>query len=87
MEPSIIANTLYYREYLDKDLIPKTALIEYGELAGLEKTMGHEDHNVLLDVFLRPNDTLMIITLMNTMIVKEAELSRLMNTSNLKNYR
>jgi len=50
-----IINTLYYREYLDKDLIPRTALKEYGEVAGLEQTIGHEDHKVLLEAFLRPD--------------------------------
>lgn len=50
-----IEKTCYYQKYLDKDLIQKAVLNEYGVAAGLNEAIGHPDGNILLDVFLRPD--------------------------------
>lgn len=50
-----IATTLYFRNYLNADYIPREVLVEFGEAAALHRLPGKADAEKLLYVFIRPD--------------------------------
>lgn len=50
-----IQATEYYRKYQELDMVPRTVLKEYGQVAGLNNLIGKSDNLPLMEVFLRPD--------------------------------